>query len=317
MSIKLIALDMDGTLLDNDHATVPPRNVAALRAASERGVKIAIASGRAWCLVEDVAREMGFVDYAVLANGAAIRDVRTGECLYREGMGEEQVRAIVRLLRARDIPFEVYQNGRSYMDGSCGVEKAKAAAVVSPAFAKVLFEHMTYTDDMERTLAGDMAEKFNVFHVEPEEREELLAAIAATGPVACASSTASNLEITSPKADKGAALAVLCGRLGITPEEVMAFGDAENDLGMLSWAGCSFAMANGSKGAKAAAKRITGPNHEAGGCFLYCGRRGPPCGCDWGPAGRGIQSIYGCATAADASPARRARRHRPHPGSSR
>ena len=66
MSIKLIALDMDGTLLDNDHATVPPRNVAALRAASERGIKIAIASGRAWCLVEDVAREMGFVDYLSL-----------------------------------------------------------------------------------------------------------------------------------------------------------------------------------------------------------------------------------------------------------
>lgn len=264
MSIKLIALDMDGTLLDDDHATVPARNLAALRAASARGIKIAIASGRTWCLVEEVARELGCVDYAVLANGAAIRDVRTGECIYRQGLGAEQTREIIRVLRARDVPFEVYQNGVSYMDGSCGVERARAAAVVSPAFAKVLFAHMVFSDDLEGTLAGDVAEKFNIFHVEPGEREALLRAIAAAGPMACANSTASNLEITAPGADKGTALAFLCGRLGIAPEEVMAFGDADNDLGMLSWAGRSFAMANGTDAAKAAAKAVTGANYEAG-----------------------------------------------------
>ena len=69
--IRLICLDMDGTLLDADHATVPTRNIRALRAASERGAAVALASGRGWGLVRDAAVQRGTVRYAVVAGGAA------------------------------------------------------------------------------------------------------------------------------------------------------------------------------------------------------------------------------------------------------
>ena len=71
--IRLICLDMDGTLLDDDHATVPARNVRALRAAAARGAAVAIASGRAWSLLREAADQVGAVRYAVQSNGAASR----------------------------------------------------------------------------------------------------------------------------------------------------------------------------------------------------------------------------------------------------
>lgn len=84
--IRLIALDMDGTLLDDDHATVPARNVAALRRAAERGAAVAIASGRAWDLLHEVAAQLDMLHYAVLSNGAAVLDVTSGEWLWRKGL---------------------------------------------------------------------------------------------------------------------------------------------------------------------------------------------------------------------------------------
>ena len=76
--IKLICLDMDGTLLGADHATVPARNIRALRAASERGAAVAVASGRPWGFLHEVAEQLGVLRYAVLSNGAAVLDVHTG-----------------------------------------------------------------------------------------------------------------------------------------------------------------------------------------------------------------------------------------------
>ena len=86
--IRLICLDMDGTLLDDDHATVPARNIRALRAASEQGAAVAIASGRGWSLLREVADQVEVVRYAVLSNGAAVLDVATGEWLYRNCLEE-------------------------------------------------------------------------------------------------------------------------------------------------------------------------------------------------------------------------------------
>ena len=73
-----------------------------------------------------------------------------------------------------------------------------------------------------------------------------------------------NLEISSAGADKGRALAQLCARLGIAREEVMAFGDGGNDVEMLRWAGCSFAMENGMDCAREAADQIAPSNQEDG-----------------------------------------------------
>ena len=103
-----MCLDIDGTLLGADHATVPERNVRALRAASERGAAVAIASGRPWSLLQEVAEQVGVVRYAVLSNGAAVLDAETGEWLYRNCLTEELRHRLLTLLLEERLPFEVY-----------------------------------------------------------------------------------------------------------------------------------------------------------------------------------------------------------------
>ena len=93
--IRLIATDMDGTLLARDHVTISPRNRSALRAVSDRGVRIVLASGRPWCFVRGSVEALGCVDYAILCNGAGTRAVAEDVWLDRNGLEEPVWRCII------------------------------------------------------------------------------------------------------------------------------------------------------------------------------------------------------------------------------
>ena len=260
--IRLICLDMDGTLLDDDHATVPPRNVAALRAASERGAAVTIASGRAWSLLQGVNAQLGVTRYAVLSNGAAVLDVKTGEWLYRRPLDPDARRTILPLLLDWGLPFEVYCEGENY------IQRDRAEQVIgsalSPEFAQVLRTCSHFPEDLNAALEGKDVEKIHIFRVPPERRQALLDAAEVWGPLAVTTSFGENMELTAPGVNKGTAVQALCARLGLGPEQVMAFGDAGNDLELLRWSGWSFAMGNASAEAKAAARHLTGTNREGG-----------------------------------------------------
>jgi len=255
-------MDMDGTLLDSDHVTVPARNIAALRAAAERGVKLAIASGRTWSLIRGVIEGLWPTHYALEANGAAIRDVEEGRYICRDSIPAAQARRILHILRREDISFEVYCQGQNYVPAS-DRERVRANGLTR-AFAAFFDTVCLFPEDLEQALAQRDVEKFNLFYVPSEKRQAVCQALAAVGPVEISQALEHNLEVNRAGVSKGAALQVLAGRLGLRPDEVMAFGDAGNDLEMLKWAGLSFAMENGTPEAKQAAKRLAPPNREAG-----------------------------------------------------
>lgn len=261
MNIKLIATDMDGTLLDADRFTVPPRNLAAIRAASARGIQFAIASGRSWSLISATAETIGCVDYGITANGGFLADA-AGAPLWERPMPADQCREIIRVLRARNIAFEAYCQGQNYLEN--WAMAGAASFSTSKDFTDFYISRVHLTDDMAGAVEGRGFEKFHVFRVDPSVRADVLRELASTGPFASASADSDNLELTAPGVHKALALEELCRRLGIAPSEVMAFGDAENDLEMLAWAGESFAMANATDSAKAAAKHLTASNREGG-----------------------------------------------------
>ena len=263
LEIKLIALDLDGTLLDTDHATIPRRNLDALRkAAADKGVRLAIASGRSWSLIRDTAKALGPVRYGITANGGFTVDAATGETMGRSGMGRDQSAAVIALLRKYGLPYEIYIGGENYVQRSdlAGIEQF----VLSEAFRDVFMRNATWVEDMLDALENGDVEKFDVFYVPAERRAALLAELEHAGPFAQSGALGSNLEITAAGVSKGRALAELSARLGLVPEQVMAFGDADNDLEMLSWAGWSFAMENAVPAAKKAARFLTGSNHQGG-----------------------------------------------------
>lgn len=260
--IRLIALDMDGTLLDADHATIPPRNKEALRKAHDAGVKIAIASGRSWTLVEEYARELGTVDFGITANGGYCLDSVTGQTLVKFPMDTRQCLAIIDVLRKWGLFYELYVDGQNYMqaDELNGAEQYS----LSQEFLTMFRRQVQVVPDMKAFVETVQPEKFDIFYVPPQHKEVVMAEIAATGAVTFSGGMDTNLELTAAGVDKGRALAEMAKKLGMTAENVMACGDANNDLEMLAWAGWSFAMGNGTPEAKAAARFEAPPNYEAG-----------------------------------------------------
>ena len=260
--IRLICLDMDGTLLADDHATVPADNVRALAAAAERGAAVCIASGRAWDLLRGVHRQLPFVKYAILSNGAAVLDVEREAWLFRRCLPDGARIRLISLLLDWGVPFEVYAGGGNYIQADRREQVISSA--LSPQFGEVLKTCSKFPADLNAALPAGEVEKIHVFYVPPERRSELAARAEEWGPLSVISSFGNNMEFTALGVNKGTAAKALCARLGWTAEQVMAFGDAGNDVELLSWAGWSFAMANGAPEAKGAARHLTASNTEAG-----------------------------------------------------
>ncbi len=260
--IQLIALDMDGTLLGADHDTIPQRNVDALRAAAAQGVHIAIASGRSWSLVREYADRLGCVDFAITANGAYALDTRSGEEMASFPMDCAQCVEIIRILRRWDLAFELYIGGENYMDE--GQIDQAGNLFFSPGFMEMFRRNVTAVPDVAQAAAQKKPGKFDIFYVPQDIRAQVAEQIAATGPLAFTGALGTNMELNAPAVHKGRALAALCEKLGLSPDQVMAFGDADNDLEMLEYARWSFAMENATQEAKAAARYVTGPNHAGG-----------------------------------------------------
>lgn len=260
--IRLIALDMDGTLLDADHATIPPRNLSALRTAAARGVKIAIATGRSWSLVQETAAQLGCVGYGITANGALALDTADEKPLVKFPMDSRQCVEIIHILRKHGLYYELYVDGKNYMQAD-EMDGAREFCL-SDAFYEIFRRHVTLLPDMAAFAAGVQPEKFDIFYVDADRRAAVVKELLSTGSLEVTGALQTNLELTAQGVNKGRALAALAGKLGLNASQVMAFGDADNDLEMLEWAGWSFAMENGTAQAKAAAKYVTGRNTEGG-----------------------------------------------------
>ena len=261
--IKLIALDLDGTLLRSDK-TVSARNAQALRRAAEQGAEIVVASGRYYTGIPEQVRSLPFIRYYICINGAAVFDMKTGCALHREEIPLARAQEIYDELCRLDVIYDCYQDDLGWLDTRFFAEIPNYVQI--PSLCEYLYTRRpleSFRQALDRR--GRSLQKIQAFFHTTQERDRELARLRALFPdMAISSSMPYNIEINSRRANKGAALQALATQLGLQPETVMAFGDGLNDLTMLQYAGHSVAMENGAAEAKAAARYQAPPNDADG-----------------------------------------------------
>lgn len=268
MDIKLIATDLDGTFLNSNHLTIPQENIDAFKKAHEIGIKVAVASGRTKILADNVTEQLPFLDYLITSNGAVTYDLHTGQVVSSTLMSNTQSVEIFDILKDYNLIYEIYYKGDCYMN-----EKSYAmfdGEHVPPHIHDLLKDFIKPVPDLAKLIGSDGIEKLNILSLTGEERIEIEEKIGKTCDVAFASSfpivkgANGNLEMTDREATKGFAIKGLADALGISKENIMCFGDGENDCSMLQFADYSFAMANGTALVKSTAKYVTDTNDNGG-----------------------------------------------------
>ena len=235
--IKLIATDLDGTLMAPDHLTVTDRTYNALKTAHDKGIKIAVATGRPMTLIDNVISQVPFVDYIIYSNGSCVFDRNVKKIIHADLIEDKLAREIVEYFLTQNVFFEIYINGKSCYQ--LGTEKLFQNMGLPQKFLDEVAQTMDGYDSLIDFMKNDGKgmEKITFYGI---------------------------YEATSKTANKGSALLGICENIGIGADEVMSFGDAGNDCPMLDFAKYSFAMENGSDECKAHAKFVTKSNAEDG-----------------------------------------------------
>lgn len=264
MAVKLICLDMDGTLLDEDHFTICPENLRAIRAALAAGVVVAPATGRIVSRLAEQLRMLPELSYAIVSNGGEVVNLHTGEILGGIYFSAAQALSLLSMIEAQQLPVMLYQGARMLISPD-DLDRLQADPAQNRHLCDML-KLQTPVADFEQYLKehSDRLQKFNLPRVPAEQRARLLQEWAQLPGIEVTTSLANNIEINPAGATKGAGLQLLCRRLSVNPADVMVIGDGLNDLSMFSVAGWPVAMGNAEASVKQAARLVTASNAQHG-----------------------------------------------------
>lgn len=261
--IKLIAFDLDGTVLDS-LKRLSGRNRAALKACAEKGIVLVPATGRAAAGISPAIRDIPGVRYGITTNGGTITDLKTGEILDRQTISGEKALRLMKVISRYHAMYDPYINGR-------GITQPEFYDHMDEfGLTPVIQEMVRATRDVVPNIqdyvkqTGAEVEKINIYLADLKDREPLQRELEQEEGLSITSSLYNNLEVNDAKATKGQALKRLADYLNVPMEAVMAFGDGGNDLSMIQAAGTGVAMANGLETVKAAADYITLDNDQDG-----------------------------------------------------
>ncbi|GAB4057694.1 HAD family hydrolase [Catellatospora paridis] len=252
--IRVVAVDLDGTLLRSD-GTVSARTSAALRRATAAGARVVICTARPPREVHELAVAAGITGVAVCSNGAVTYDLATGEI------------SIV-----GPLPLEVAERVAAVLapalDGVGFAVETGHRALIGPGF-----DHVSSRNIVRVTVASlaalwaeaESCVKLLVWSPAPVT-DELMARLQALVPDVTVTYSGGRgmLEISAAAVSKADTLARLCASWGVAAEQVIAFGDMPNDVPVLRWAGTGVAVANAHPQALAGADRVTAGNDDDG-----------------------------------------------------
>lgn len=267
--LRIIALDLDGTLLDSQKR-LSSANRAALARAAARGALVVPTTGRFFGMMPQAVRELPFVRYAITVNGAQVYDRETDTAIVREEIPLETALGVMRLLDGFDVIYDCYRANWGWMSE---LFKAKAAAYATDEhYLRMVNDFRRPVPELKAHLAATAAEgdvqKIMLFARLDGPRDvtaRITEAVNARFPeIKVTSTTWNNLELNIASANKGVALGRFAAHLGLTLANCMALGDGRNDLTMIEAAGVGVAMANAHPDVLAAADYVSLSNDADG-----------------------------------------------------
>ena len=258
-TIYLVAVDMDGTLLHNDKS-ISDYTINVLRKIVEKGILLVPASGRPLNgMKAAVLNNVKGIKYAICSNGAMLMDVPEEKSICETGISTEK--AVEAIAYLEQFPVAVYAHTDKGTFRAEGWEKTG----LSEKYPYIRFSEGNVKDlgAFLRT-NGVKVMKMGAFVLKDGLAQELLEKGSPIPGIVFLRTGDGIIELNSVDASKGNALYILCEKLGIQLENVLAIGDNENDISMLQAAGISVAMENAEDDVKQAAKFVAGHNEEDG-----------------------------------------------------
>lgn len=266
--IKLVALDLDGTLFDNS-SRISKRNLTAIRSITDKGIHVVISTGRPFEGIPfDQIKGTG-INYAITANGSGIYEISTGKCLYENAMDEELVTPILNFLLTRDIHMDAFIGGKGYTPIQC-VETAQKLTVPSSIKNYIITTRTRLDNILQFIHENQLKVQKMTLNFYPAadgtliDRETVRKFLVSNPSITTVCGGYNNLEFTRADANKGVGLRKLAEILGVNPDATMAIGDTENDLAIIEAAGIGVAMGNATDAVKARADYVTTTNTKGG-----------------------------------------------------
>jgi len=259
MTIKLLAIDLDGTIFGDD-LLISDRTRTAIRNAQAQGVLVTIATGRMFRSAQQIAADLGIEAPLICYQGALIRHSATGETFFHKTIPSHLAHSVIEETSRRGLHLNVYVNDELFVDRI--TDQARFYAQINM--------------DLPINEVGDLHAWLQL-HGEPEPTKLVIVTYAPqtnevlelftrlySSDLQVTKSHARFTEFTNREASKGTALAFLAEACGVSQAEVMAIGDGHNDLDMVRWAGYGVAMSTSPQAVLEAARIISPPLSEDG-----------------------------------------------------
>ena len=267
-AIKLLALDVDGTLFD-DSGKISQASIDAMNQAREAGIEVVPTSGRDYDGIPWDQLEKVDINYVITTNGSAVYEAKTKKCLYEKYLDSGKMIPIFEYLLKKEIYINVFVDGVNYTPVQV------YSYIDNLDLPDYVIQHMKenrkgITDLIEYLKNGDAKMQKATLNFQKQEngeflnRKEVQEYLEKCPDIKVVDGGFDNLEFTKAGTNKAAGLKFLAGHLGMTMDEVMAVGDSENDIEMLREAGLGIAMGNAADEVKSVADELTLDNEHEG-----------------------------------------------------
>lgn len=258
---KIIACDLDGTLLNNK-SEISPENLSAIKAFAGKGVYFVPSTGRGFSELPKELKDNPHIRYAICSNGAVVCDKQAGNVV-TNCITNKEMQEILDILYSYDVHLTCRHNGKCFVDTAFhSAEHFEYYNVCIPHIRVMLNYGVCLDDFKEYCYKADGVEAISAIFHKSEEKNECAKRLKAFEGLQIAEIDEFSIEIFNVNAGKGNALLTLAEKLGIEQSQTVGMGDSTNDISLVKSAGLGLAMSNSDDALKEVADMIICSNEE-------------------------------------------------------